>query len=72
MSVLGQYDFGSSLFEFSTALSGTGLSNGISATANPAVMWVLNVGMFAGRLEILVIFYAVIRIARDILGKETI
>ena len=72
VSVLGQYDFGSSLFEFSTALSGTGLSNGISATANPAVMWVLNVGMFAGRLEILVIFYAVIRIARDILGKETI
>ena len=77
VSVLGSYDFGSSLFEFSTALSGTGLSCGITsgvngyAAANPAVLWVLNVGMFAGRLEILVIFYALFRVARDILGKET-
>lgn len=72
VSVLGHYDFGSSLFEFSTALSGTGLSNGISAGANTAVLWVLNVGMFAGRLEILVVYYALFRVARDILRKETI
>lgn len=78
VSVLGSYDFGSSLFEFSTALSGTGLSNGITtgangfAAANNAVLWVLNVGMFAGRLEILAIYYAIFRIARDIFRKETI
>lgn len=72
VSILGPYDFGSSLFEFSTALSGTGLSNGISASANDAVMWVLNVGMFAGRLEILVIYYALFRMVRDLFRKETI
>ena len=78
VSIFGPYDFGSSLFEFSTALSGTGLSNGITSgangfvAANPAVMWVLNVGMFAGRLEILVLLFAAFRIVRDILRKETI
>ena len=78
VSVLGHYDFGSSLFEFSTALSGTGLSNGITAgangfaAANTAVMWVIIVGMFAGRLEILVIYYALFRVARDVFRKGTI
>ena len=73
VSILGHYNFGESLFEFSTALSGTGLSNGISgATTSPGVLWVLNVGMFAGRLEILVIYYALFRMVRDLLRKETI
>ena len=78
VSVLGHYDFGSSLFEFSTALSGTGLSNGITAgvngfaPANTAVMWVIIVGMFAGRLEILVIYYALFRVVRDVFRKETL
>lgn len=79
VSILGPYDFGGSLFEFSTALSGTGLSCGITgglenvySPANPAVLWVLNVGMFLGRLEILVVYYALFRVARDILRKETI
>ena len=65
-------DFGSAIFEFSTALSGTGLSNGITAIASPAVLWVLNIGMFLGRLEILVVYYAVFRMVRDLLRKETI
>ncbi len=79
VSILGHYDFGGSLFEFSTALSGTGLSCGITtgldnvySPANPAVLWVLNVGMFLGRLEILVVYYALFRVVRDILRKETI
>ena len=72
VSVFGGELFGDSLFEFSTALSGTGLSNGISARANIPVMWILNVGMFLGRLEILVVFYAIMRVVRDILRKETI
>ena len=72
VSILGSYDFGTALFEFSTALSGTGLSSGISATANIPVMWVLNVGMFLGRLEILVVYYALFRMVRDLFRKETI
>ena len=78
ISVFGHYGFGDSLFEFSTALSGTGLSNGITSgingfeAANPAVLWILNVGMFAGRLEILVIYYAIFRMVRDLFRKETI
>lgn len=73
VSVLGNYDFGAALFEFSTALSGTGLSIGITAeTTNLAVLWILNVGMFIGRLEILVVFYAISRMVRDLLRKETI
>ena len=71
VSICGGEAFGESLFEFSTALSGTGLSNGITARANPAVMWVLNVGMFAGRLEILAVFYAAYRMTRDLFRKET-
>lgn len=82
VSVLGGFDFGASMFEFSTALSGTGLSNGITSNLHisyanieaphVAVAWILNVGMFLGRLEILVVYYALFRVARDILRKETI
>ena len=73
VSLIGGYDLSLSLFEFSNALSSTGLSNGLTASVtNPAVLWIMTVGMFAGRLEILVIYYGFYRIARDILRKETI
>ena len=62
--------FGEGLFEFSNALSSTGLSNGL-CQANVGVQWCLIVGMFLGRLEILSIFFALYRIGRDILRKET-
>ena len=68
----GQFDLSSSLFEFSNALSSTGLSNGLTAAANVPMMWVLIAGMFAGRLEILAIYYAFLRLGRDILRKETV
>lgn len=68
----GQFDLSSSLFEFSNAISSTGLSNGLTAAANVPMMWVLIAGMFAGRLEILAIYYAFLRIGRDVLRKETI
>ena len=72
VSILGNEDLSRSLFEFSNALSSTGLSNGLTmAATNPAVLWVMIVGMFAGRLEILAIYYAFFRIARDIFRKET-
>lgn len=62
--------FGQGLFEFSNALSSTGLSNGLCQT-NVGVQWCLIVGMFLGRLEILSIFFALYRVGRDILRKET-
>lgn len=71
VSIIGNFDFGASLFEFSSALSGTGFTVGVTQQANTATLWILNVGMFAGRLEILAIYYAVYRIGRDILRKET-
>lgn len=71
VSLIGGFTFGESLFEFSSALSGTGYTIGLTSTANVGTLWVLIVGMFAGRLEILAIYFAFYRIARDILRKET-
>lgn len=66
------YTFGDSLFEFSNALSSTGMSNGLCKVANDGAKWVLIAGMFAGRLEILGIYFAFYRVFRDIFRKETI
>lgn len=66
----GSCDIGQGLFEFSNAISSTGLSVGVTANANPAMLWVLILGMFAGRLEILPIYYAIYRIGNDIFRKE--
>ena len=77
VTMFAKSSFGDGLFEFSNAISSTGLSNGITASCggnNPAnfgVLWTLIVGMFAGRLEILPIYFGFYRIIRDILGKET-
>ena len=73
MAIVGscQFDFGSGLFEFSNAISSTGLSNGVTMAGNNGVRWVLISGMFAGRLEILVMLFGFYRIIRDIFRKET-
>ena len=68
----GQSNFGDSLFEFSNALACTGLSIGVSASATNAAKWVFIAGMFAGRLEIIVIYFAFFRAIRDLFRKETI
>lgn len=72
ISVFDKYTFGESLFEFSNALSSTGMSNGICSAGNLATKWILIFGMFAGRLEILGIYFAFYRVLRDIFRKETI
>ena len=67
--------FENALFEFSSALSGTGLSVGVTNTAyynTIAMNWILAIGMFAGRLEIMAIYFAFHRVVRDILRKETV
>jgi len=66
------FNYGDILFEFSNAISSTGLSNGVSAQANTGMMWVMSIGMLAGRLEIVALYFAFYRIIRDILRKETI
>ena len=77
IAILGRGEFSASdaLFEFASALSGTGLSAGVTSLrwANSvAINWVLTFGMFVGRLEIIAVYFAVFRLIRDILRKETI
>lgn len=61
------------IFEFSSALSGTGLSVGVTnPTQNYGVIWVLICGMFLGRLEILPVYFASYRVGKDIMKRDTI
>lgn len=57
------FPVGDSMFEFSSALGTVGLSVGITAyDASPVVLWTETAGMFVGRLEIYVIFVAVVQL----------
>lgn len=67
----GDISFGDALFEFSNAISSTGLSVKVCTRGNATVRWILSIGMLAGRLEILPIYFAFFRGARDIFKKET-
>ncbi|MFW6262749.1 MAG: TrkH family potassium uptake protein [Thermotogota bacterium] len=60
-------DLMSSAFEYASALSTVGLSLGITSTSAPdPVIWVQTIGMFLGRLEFIVILYAIAKLARDL------
>jgi trk system potassium uptake protein TrkH len=74
VTLFSSFSYNDSLFEFSNALAGTGLTNGLSFACrdNPAVLWIMIVGMFAGRLEILAIYFAMYRVVRDIFHKDTL
>ncbi|MDK2864686.1 MAG: trk/ktr system potassium uptake protein [Thermotogota bacterium] len=61
------YSLADSAFEYASALSTVGLSVGITRPDMPApILWVETVGMFMGRLEFLVVFYAIIKLVRDV------
>lgn len=61
------YSLEDSMFEFSSAMGGVGLSCGITApNANPIILWLLNIGMFVGRLEIYVVLIAIMKIYHNI------
>lgn len=61
------YDIKSSLFEMASCLSTVGLSVGVTSPNAPkVVLWVMSLAMFLGRLEFLVVFYAGIKIYKDI------
>lgn len=64
---LNGYPLKEAMFEFASSLGTVGLSVGItSASAAPVVLWTETVGMFLGRLEILIIIYALTKVIKDI------
>ena len=65
------YSLQDSMFEFSSAISTVGLSVGITNYyASKVILWTAMVGMFLGRLEIMVVFRAIMRINQDIRNRE--
>lgn len=64
--VIHGYSLRDSMFEFASSIGTVGLSVGITSPAAPLpVLWIQIVGMLFGRLEIFVIFYAVIKLTKD-------
>lgn len=66
----GQFRLGECMFEFANAISSAGLTCNLTANANNAMMWVMILGMFAGRLEIIPIYFSFTRVFKDIFRKE--
>ena len=67
------YSLQDSMFEFISSLSTVGLTVGITgASAHPIILWTSILGMFFGRLEIMVIIRAILLGARDIRHKENL
>ena len=65
------YSLQDSMFEFSSAISTVGLSVGITNyNACPVILWTAIVGMFLGRMEIMVVFKAIFRIEKDLKNRE--
>lgn len=64
------YTLQDSLFEFAAALSGAGLTVGVvNATAPAGVLITCILGMFLGRLEMYIVFIAVVKMCDDIKNK---
>ncbi len=60
------YNLSDSMFEFASALGTVGLSVGITSVDAPSlILWTETLGMFLGRLEFFVIFFAIIKIFKD-------
>jgi len=59
------YGLQDSLYEFTAVMGTTGLSAGIVSPTTPGtVLWTMSLGMFLGRLEIIVVFLAFIQIIK--------
>ncbi|GAB6099293.1 TrkH family potassium uptake protein [Halanaerocella petrolearia] len=60
------YNLSDSMFEFASSLGTVGLSVGVTAPDAPVgILWTETIGMLLGRLEFLVIFFAIIKIIKD-------
>lgn len=67
------YSLTDSMFEFISSLSTVGLTVGITEpAAHPVILWTSILGMFFGRLEIMVIFRAMLLGARDMRRKDNL
>lgn len=67
------YSLQDSMFEFSSAISTVGLSVGITNyDASNVILWTAIIGMFLGRMEIMVVFKAILRVRKDIHNREYI
>ena len=67
------YTLQDSMYEFSSAISTVGLSLGITNYYAPKViLWTAIIGMFLGRMEIMVVFKAFLRVEKDIRNREFI
>ena len=65
------YSLQDSMFEFSSAISTVGLSVGITNYyAGNIILWTAIIGMFLGRMEIMVVFRAALRVVKDVRNKE--
>ncbi|MBQ7223806.1 MAG: TrkH family potassium uptake protein [Erysipelotrichaceae bacterium] len=65
------YSLQDSMFEFCSAVCTVGLSVGITGYhASKLILWTANVGMFLGRLEIMVVFEAILRLFKDFRERE--
>ena len=65
------YNLQDSMFEFASAISTVGLSLGITNyNASPVILWTAIIGMFLGRMEIMVVFKAFLRMRKDIRKRE--
>ncbi|WP_207727133.1 TrkH family potassium uptake protein [Anaerosolibacter carboniphilus] len=61
------YSLQDSMFEYASSLGTVGLSVGVTAFDAPkVVLWAETVGMLLGRLEFLVVFFAGLKIIKDI------
>ncbi|MDK2886762.1 MAG: trk/ktr system potassium uptake protein [Thermosipho sp. (in: thermotogales)] len=64
------YSLTESMFEFSSAMNAVGLSVGVTSPTMPlGAMWTLTIAMFTGRLEFLVIIYAITKLVFDLYDK---
>lgn len=65
-----EFSYMASLFEASSALAGVGLSSGIVQIASYPILWMLQILMFIGRLEIYAIIYGFYRVGKDIFVRK--
>jgi len=65
------YSLTDAMFEFSSSLGTVGISIGIVGYyANPIILWTSTIGMFLGRLEIVVVYIALSKIAMDVFKRQ--
>lgn len=64
------YHLRDAMFEFASSIGTVGLSIGVTSVNAPLqVVWAQSVGMLLGRLEIFVVFFALIKLFRDSLYR---